>query len=132
MIFLFPGKWSCKAGRLLTCSRVFTNRGRPTPIVIARFRHVGHEPGITANIPPVAAETRKLVRVCCERTHDAWHFAQGQELGIARDDLINAAAAGTRNDLWRELSPHISVRHTENPDGGVTFTAELWIAEEAK
>ena len=44
MIWIRFGTWSYAADNLFVYERVFTNKGRPTPIVIVHFRHVGAPP----------------------------------------------------------------------------------------
>lgn len=51
MIIIKLGTWCHKAGNLFCYDRVYTNTGKPTPIVIMRFRHVG--------VPPWDEEERK-------------------------------------------------------------------------
>lgn len=130
MILLYSGKWRCKAGRLLKYSRVYTNKGRPTPLVIARFRHVGREPAALPVMPPVAAETRKLVRVCGQAEISALEFDQAEANETSYHDMFERGISKAKSSLFNELSPKISVIKTMRTDG-ILFSAELWIAEEA-
>lgn len=44
MIWIRFGTWCYAADNLFVYERVYTNKGRPTPIVIVHFRHVGAPP----------------------------------------------------------------------------------------
>lgn len=44
MIWIKFGSWCHKVGNLFIYDRVYTNSGKPTPIVVVRFRHVGAPP----------------------------------------------------------------------------------------
>lgn len=44
MPIIYFGLWCHKAGNLFTYDRVYLNNGKPTPIVIVHFRHVGEPP----------------------------------------------------------------------------------------
>ena len=44
MIWIKFGSWCHKAGSLFVYDRVYTNSGKPTPIVVVHFRHVGAPP----------------------------------------------------------------------------------------
>ena len=44
MILIRFGLWCSKADNLFVYDRVYTNKGKPTPIVVVHFRHVGAPP----------------------------------------------------------------------------------------
>ncbi|MBO6083052.1 MAG: hypothetical protein J6P46_08545 [Bacteroidales bacterium] len=129
MILLYPGKWSNKAGRLLKYSRVYTNKGEPTPFVIARFRHVGCEPAAPSVPLPVATETRKLVRVCGEKIVYGGEAEHLRKYGVPNDAMYQGWIEQATYQLYRQLIPRMAVKTMNNSDGSIVFRAELWIAE---
>ena len=131
LILFYPGTWNYKAGWLLKYSRIYTNKMTPTPLVIARFRHAGREPAAPPVMPPVATETRKLVRVCGEKTANSGEAEHLRKFGVPDDAMYKGWIEQTKYQLYQQLIPRMVVKTMNNSDGSMTFRAELWIAEEA-